>query len=64
MKMKIKIYLFIAVTGLLSVASMFIGTAAALVFFGFAQAIKVFFASLLVLIFCMIVDELTIKSLK
>ncbi len=41
----------IAVLGLLSFASMLLGTAIALVFFGFSMAIKVFIASALFLLF-------------
>ncbi len=41
----------IAILGILSFASMFLGTAIALVFFGFSMAIKVFIASALFLLF-------------
>jgi hypothetical protein len=47
----------IAVLGLLSLASMFLGTAFALIFFGFGMAIKVFIASALLVLFFLLITE-------
>ena len=49
--------LIIATLGILSFASLFLGTAIAIVFFGYVVAFKVMIASLLVFVFCLIVND-------
>lgn len=50
--MKYTIQVVIAVLGLSSFASMFIGTALGIIFFGFDMGARIFAASILILFFC------------
>ena len=50
--------ILIGLVGLTAFASLFVGTALGLVFGGFLMGFKIFLASLLILIFCLIVDGL------
>jgi hypothetical protein len=48
----------IAILGVISFFSMFVGTALTVVFFGFDLGLRVFFASTLMLIFCLAMENM------
>lgn len=48
--------ILIGLVGLTAFASLFVGTALGIVFGGFLMGFKIFLASLLIFIFCLIVD--------
>ena len=49
--------ILIGLVGLTAFASLFVGTALGLVFGGFLMGFKIFLASLLILIFCVILSD-------